>query len=385
MSASPPPQQLAGTSFNSSAVDPRKSLEQVFQKASIVYSSNSPQRRPLSRGSRSVASPGFAATTTRSSSNGNMLDTAREVNTENVENGTGTGINGAGETTTTTNTRPESRDSNWEGHLSRSPLFKHSPAAGSGLFITAEGLTDQSTDPSLRKLFRDVIKSRAVLLTVILNTSVTYRHLAGAPPEDSSSFSPHSGARSPALSVAGFKDSSMVLSSSSSSTVLDPEAASEAYAKQVSLSAQEKFEAFMATASKAQAYDKTKLEQLTIDALHAMDKRWTEKAIKMVEREKSKIDEYVKEATRVHEIEKSILVQQIVRLKSTLQGIKQPFLFIGPEDKKEADEKLAELVAASAAMAAKSQMVDVVGEAVNIVEQMLASSMPSYSRATYLR
>jgi len=173
----------------------------------------------------------------------------------------------------------------------------------------------------------------------------------------------------------------MVLSSSSS-TVLDPEAASEAYAKQISLSAQEKFEAFMATASKAQAYDKTKLEQLTIDALHAMDRRWTDKAAKLVEREKGRIDEYVKEATRVHEIEKSILVQQIVRLKSTLQGIKQPFLFIGPEDKKEADERLAELVAASAAMAAKSQMVDVVGEAVNVVEQMLASSMPSVGMPT---
>ena len=126
MSAPPPPQQPASTSSSSSVVDPRKSLEQVFQKASIVYSSNSPQRRPMSRGSRSVASPGFTSTTTtRSSSNGNMLDTAREGNIENVENGIG--INGAvvaGETTT--NARPESRDSNWEGHLSRSPLFKHS-------------------------------------------------------------------------------------------------------------------------------------------------------------------------------------------------------------------------------------------------------------------
>jgi hypothetical protein len=359
------------TGSSSSIADPRKSLEQVFKNASIVFSGqNSPQRRPLSRGSRTVASPGFAAT--RSNSSSNVLDAAKEGNESEV-------AAGAGDSTGTA--RPESRESNWEAHQSRSPLFKHSPAAGSGLYITAEGLTDQSTDPSLRKLFRDVIKSRAVLLTVILNTSVTYRHLAGAPPEETSSFSPHSGARSPALSVAGFKDSSMVLSSSSSS-VLDPEAASEAYAKQVSLSAQEKFEAFMATASKAQAYDKTKLEQLTIDALHAMDRRWTEKAAKLVEREKGRIDEYVKEATRVHEIEKSILVQQIVRLKSTLQGIKQPFLFIGPEDKKEADERLAELVAASAAMAAKSQMVDVVGEAVNVVEQMLASSMPSVGMPT---
>ena len=375
-----------GTGLNSSAViasagssapvaDPRKSLEQVFKTASVVFSGqNSPQRRPPSRGSRTVSSPGFVAT--RSNSSSNVLDTAREGNDVGTQMSVSAVDGGGGGIT-----RPESRESNWEAHQSRSPLFKHSPAAGNGLFITAEGLTDQSTDPSLRKLFRDVIKSRAVLLTVILNTSVTYRHLAGAPPEESASFSPHSGARSPALSVAGFKDSSMVLSSSSS-TVLDPEAASEAYAKQISLSAQEKFEAFMATASKAQAYDKTKLEQLTIDALHAMDRRWTDKAAKLVEREKGRIDEYVKEATRVHEIEKSILVQQIVRLKSTLQGIKQPFLFIGPEDKKEADERLAELVAASAAMAAKSQMVDVVGEAVNVVEQMLASSMPSVGMPT---
>ena len=360
------------------------------------------QSRPASRGftsTRLMRSPSTASQG-RASSPGGFAASARSTSQQaqgaNTQAGAAEGLAG----------RPESRESHWEAHLQRSPLFQKSPSVGGNLFLTSEGLADEGGDPSLRRLFRDVIKSRAVLLTVILNATVTYRHLAGVPDEKDAAAAAASASSTPARpatrrgsaltssasSVTGITGASngtaaagsesrsgpstAALEAAAAAAVAsgDPDAAAAAEAA-LQEERKARYDNFMATAARAQAYDRSKLEQLTVDALHAQDRRWAERAARMVEREKAKLADLVRDATEAHEVEKAILVQQIVRLKSTLQGIKQPFLFVGPDEKKEADAKLAELIAASAALAAKAQSGNQANKAAEIVDALLLESL----------
>lgn len=271
-------------------------------------------------------------------------------------------------------------------------------------------------DPSIKRMFRDVIRARAGLLTIILGTQITYKHLTtnldNIPitsggmdiPLDGSSFgspstSPTKGiGMNSAFSVSTVSDVGFVpsvasidthLMSSSPLLSVNPKTDNPETGNDANTLTPE----FIAIARKALAYDRMKLEQLVVEALNAQYVRWKEvdkvelnklraKEYEIQRQIMERCDEEKRQYTKEHkqtihqlQTEKSLLINQIIRLKTVVQGMKEPFIFVPMDERKAMNEKLAHEIKEEIERSARTKLLGVEGtasHAIRVIEESQA-------------
>ena len=254
-------------------------------------------------------------------------------------------------------------------------------------------------DPSIKSMFRDVIRARAALLTIILGTQVTYKHLTAHPGdvvvnngnnEGSISQIPPNQNLSPAQNTFTWNTLSDIGFSPSQENSLTPRSP---FTKPKPSKEVDPVAEFMIVSQKALSYDKMKLEQLVIEALNTQQIRWKEidkvelnkfrakeyeiqqHIIERNEEEKRQLKKDHKQVIDQLQKEKTLLINQIIRLKTVLQGMKEPFIFVPPDERKAMNESLAKEIQDEAERSIKMKKLGVEGmasHAVKVIEESQA-------------
>jgi hypothetical protein len=274
-------------------------------------------------------------------------------------------------------------------------------------------------EPSIKRMFRDVLKARAALLTVVLGTQVTYQHLTaggggeeggaaaaasavatpGGPPSSTTKGTPRRGGGG----GGGGNDLVSPTRSTSPPSAAAPSSSSSVFGQLAGFRTADgtltSSPSFAEVSAAAVAFDKARLEDLVLQALHAQEARWKDQAETIFHNAKQaalealqpNIDRFEEDRRRLLyekatvEAEKGVLVRDLVRLKSVVQGMKEPFLWVPPGERELSEARMAEALSAGAEQTVRERRrrpEDSVGDAARQVEDALDAARappPTYA------